>query len=65
VYNRSTAEQHLEKQQLPLTPTLHHHIITATTTSKPTNSATATNATVTATAMAASLLYICDTVVVI
>jgi hypothetical protein len=65
VYKRSEAEQHLKKQLLPITPTLHHHFITATSTNTPTNSATAMITTSTATAMAASLLYLCGTVVVI
>jgi hypothetical protein len=39
----------LKKQLLPETPTLHHHIITATASNTLTTSATATNATSTAT----------------
>jgi len=64
VYNRSAAEQHLEKQLLPITPTLHHYIITATTTITHTTSATAMNTTSAATAVPTSLLHICGAAVV-
>jgi hypothetical protein len=55
----------LKKQLLPITPNLYHHFITATTSRTPKNSVAAMIATSTATAMAASLLYLCDTAVVI
>jgi hypothetical protein len=53
VYNKSAAEQPPEQQLLPITPTLHNHIITATTVG--TSSVTTINTTPTATTMASSL----------
>ena len=60
----TAAEQHLEKKLLPITPTLHDYIITATTTITHTTPATAMNTTSAATAVPTSLLHTCGTVVV-